>query len=149
MLSRGERLDWFGSAEIVTETFIAALAFYVFLAHSATSRAPYLNPRLLLDRNYVIGIVTAVARMKKVTAQETSSVVADSEPCTCGRIATTEKVAALKDVEATTTVMSTKIRRDTVSWRVGWLTLAVTASPVPCFGSPSMRPPSMERRCFE
>jgi MFS transporter, DHA2 family, multidrug resistance protein len=56
MLSRGERLDWFGSAEIVTETFIAALAFYVFLAHSATSRAPYLNPRLLLDRNYVIGI---------------------------------------------------------------------------------------------
>jgi MFS transporter, DHA2 family, multidrug resistance protein len=56
LLSRGERLDWFGSTEIKLETFIAALAFYVFIAHSLTTRHPYLNPRLLLDRNFVIGI---------------------------------------------------------------------------------------------
>ena len=56
LLSRGERLDWFGSTEIMVETFIAALAFYIFIAHSLTAWNPYLNPRLLLDRNYVIGI---------------------------------------------------------------------------------------------
>lgn len=56
LLSRGERLDWFGSTEIVVETLVAALAFYVFIAHSLTASFPYLNPRLLLDRNYVIGI---------------------------------------------------------------------------------------------
>ena len=60
LLSRGERLDWFGSTEIVVETFIAGLAFYIFLAHSLTARDPYLNPRLLLDRNYVIGIFLIV-----------------------------------------------------------------------------------------
>lgn len=56
LLSRGERLDWFGSTEIIIETFVAALAFYVFVAHSLTVHRPYLNPGLLLDRNYVIGI---------------------------------------------------------------------------------------------
>jgi DHA2 family multidrug resistance protein len=56
LLSRGERLDWFASTEIILETFVAALAFYIFLAHSLTAWNPYLNPRLLLDRNYVIGI---------------------------------------------------------------------------------------------
>ena len=56
LLSRGERLDWFGSTEIVVETFVAALAFYIFIAHSLTAWNPYLNPRLLLDRNYVIGL---------------------------------------------------------------------------------------------
>jgi DHA2 family multidrug resistance protein len=60
LLSRGERLDWFGSTEIIVETFIAALAFYIFLAHSLTARKPYLNPSLLLDRNYVIGIFLIV-----------------------------------------------------------------------------------------
>jgi MFS transporter, DHA2 family, multidrug resistance protein len=57
LLSRGERLDWFGSREIIVETIVAALAFYVFLAHSVTAWNPYLNPRLLLDRNYVIGVL--------------------------------------------------------------------------------------------
>ena len=56
MLSRGQRLDWFESPEIVIEAIVAALALYIFIAHSLTSRAPYLSPRLLLDRNYVIGL---------------------------------------------------------------------------------------------
>ena len=57
VLSRGQRLDWFESGEIVLETFIAVLAFWVFLAHSLTARHPFLNLRLLLDRNYALGLV--------------------------------------------------------------------------------------------
>ena len=56
VLSRGQRLDWFESTEIIAEVVVAALAFYVFLVHSATAERPYLSPRLLLDRNYVIGL---------------------------------------------------------------------------------------------
>jgi DHA2 family multidrug resistance protein len=57
VLSRGQRLDWFGSGEIVLETIGAGAAFYLFLAHSLTARRPFLNLRLLLDRNYAIGLV--------------------------------------------------------------------------------------------
>ena len=57
VLSRGQRLDWFDSGEIVVEALLAALAFYVFIAHSLTTRAPFLNLRLLLDRNYSLGLV--------------------------------------------------------------------------------------------
>jgi MFS transporter, DHA2 family, multidrug resistance protein len=57
VLSRGQRLDWFESGEIVLETIGAAVAFYLFLAHSLTAQRPFLNLRLLLDRNYAIGLV--------------------------------------------------------------------------------------------
>ncbi len=57
VLSRGQRLDWYESAEIVLETIIAGLAFYVFVVHSLTSHRPFLNLRLLLDRNYSLGLV--------------------------------------------------------------------------------------------
>src|SRR3954469_11944120 len=52
VLSRGQRLDWYESGEIVLETLGAAFAFYVFIVHSLTTRRPFLNLRLLLDRNY-------------------------------------------------------------------------------------------------
>jgi DHA2 family multidrug resistance protein len=57
VLSRGQRLDWFESTEIMIEAFIAVLAFWIFLAHSLTTDRPFLNLRLLLDRNYAIGLV--------------------------------------------------------------------------------------------
>ncbi len=57
VLSRGQRLDWYDSPEIMLETLGAALAFYVFVAHSLTVPAPFLNLRLLLDRNYALGLV--------------------------------------------------------------------------------------------
>ncbi|MCW5746220.1 MAG: DHA2 family efflux MFS transporter permease subunit [Alphaproteobacteria bacterium] len=57
VLSRGQRLDWFDSSEIVVETLVALLAFYVFVAHSLTAKAPFLNLRLLLDRNYSLGLM--------------------------------------------------------------------------------------------
>jgi DHA2 family multidrug resistance protein len=57
VLARGVRLDWFQSTEIILECLIAVLAFYVFIAHCLTSSAPFLNLRLLADRNYSIGLV--------------------------------------------------------------------------------------------
>jgi len=57
VLARGVRLDWFQSTEIVVECLVAGLAFYVFLVHCLTSDAPFLNLRLLADRNYSIGLV--------------------------------------------------------------------------------------------
>lgn len=57
VLSRGQRLDWFDSTEILIEAFIAVLAFWIFFAHSLTTERPFLNLKLLLDRNYAIGLV--------------------------------------------------------------------------------------------
>jgi DHA2 family multidrug resistance protein len=57
MLDRGERADWFDSAEIITWAALAALALYAFIVHSATAERPFLDPRLLADRNFSVGIV--------------------------------------------------------------------------------------------
>src|SRR5438105_9665917 len=57
VLSRGQRVDWYESPEIVIETIGAGLAFYVFVTHSLTAERPFLNPRLLLDKNYALGLV--------------------------------------------------------------------------------------------
>ncbi len=56
-LSRGQRLDWFQSPEIVVEVFVAAVGFYMFVAHSLTHDKPFLNLKLLLNRNYAIGLI--------------------------------------------------------------------------------------------
>ena len=57
MLDRGLRLDWFESPEIIIEAAVAGLAFYIFLVHSLTAPHPFLNLRLLLNRNYSIGLM--------------------------------------------------------------------------------------------
>jgi DHA2 family multidrug resistance protein len=57
VLARGVRLDWFDSTEIVIECLVAAIAFYVFLVHSLGTREPFVNLKLLSDRNYAIGLV--------------------------------------------------------------------------------------------
>ncbi len=57
VLSRGQRLDWFDSGEIFLETFLAVLAGYLFIVHSLTTRKPFINLRLLLNRNYALGLV--------------------------------------------------------------------------------------------
>lgn len=68
VLSRGQRVDWFDSPEIWIETVAAAVAFYIFLAHSLTSDKPFLNLRLLLDRNYALGLgLVGVFGMLNVT----------------------------------------------------------------------------------
>jgi DHA2 family multidrug resistance protein len=57
VLARGVRLDWFESTEIILECLIAAVAFYVFIFHCLTTTSPFLNLKLLTDRNYAIGLV--------------------------------------------------------------------------------------------
>ncbi len=57
MLDRGQRHDWFNSPEIVIEAALAMAAFYVFLVHSLTAERPFLNLRLLLNRNYSLGLI--------------------------------------------------------------------------------------------
>jgi MFS transporter, DHA2 family, multidrug resistance protein len=57
VLSRGQRLDWYESPEIWLETIGAVFAFYIFVVHSLTVERPFLNPRLLLDRNYALGLL--------------------------------------------------------------------------------------------
>jgi DHA2 family multidrug resistance protein len=59
MLSRGGRLDWFESAEILVLAALAAAAFWVFVVHTATSDEPFLQPAMFKDRNFVIGMVMA------------------------------------------------------------------------------------------
>ena len=55
MLDRGEREGWFESTEIVIECSLAVLCGWIFLTHSVTSDRPFLDPRLLLERNFVLG----------------------------------------------------------------------------------------------
>ena len=38
------------------ECLIAAIAFYVFLVHSLGAQEPFVNLKLLTDRNYAIGL---------------------------------------------------------------------------------------------
>ncbi|MBS0241646.1 MAG: DHA2 family efflux MFS transporter permease subunit [Proteobacteria bacterium] len=57
VLSRGQRLDWFDSNEILIEAVIAVVAFYVFLSHSLTTKNTFLNLGHFRDRNYAIGCV--------------------------------------------------------------------------------------------
>ena len=57
VLARGQRLDWFESPEIVVETVLAATALFMFVAHTLTAERPFLDPKLLTDPNYALGLV--------------------------------------------------------------------------------------------
>ncbi|MGE0419275.1 MAG: DHA2 family efflux MFS transporter permease subunit, partial [Acetobacteraceae bacterium] len=57
VLSRGQRQDWFESTEIVLEAIIAVVAFFMFVVHSLTAEKPFLDPKLLADPNYALGLV--------------------------------------------------------------------------------------------
>jgi len=59
VFDRGQRLDWFESTEIAVTTVIGLVAFWIFIAHCLTASKPFLNPRLLLDRNFAVGTVIA------------------------------------------------------------------------------------------
>ncbi|MDX2156149.1 MAG: DHA2 family efflux MFS transporter permease subunit [Hyphomicrobiaceae bacterium] len=59
IFDRGQRLDWFDSSLIVTCTFLGILSFWIFAAHCVTASDPFLNPRLLLDRNFAVGTLLA------------------------------------------------------------------------------------------
>ena len=57
MFSRGQRLDWFESTEIIAAAFLAAIAFYMFIVHSLTAKNPFVRLSLFKDRNYSLGMM--------------------------------------------------------------------------------------------
>ncbi len=59
IFDRGHRLDWFESTQIILYAFIGALALWVFVVHCLTVPQPFLNPRLLRDRNFSLGVLLA------------------------------------------------------------------------------------------
>lgn len=59
MLDRGERQDWLESLEIQIEAGLALLGMYLFIVHSLSSNTPIVNVRLMLDRNYTLGLLLA------------------------------------------------------------------------------------------
>ncbi len=61
MLDRGEQKDWFSSTEILVETVLAGLGFYLFVIHMFTAQKPFLTPAIFRDRNFVAGLVIMFA----------------------------------------------------------------------------------------
>ncbi|MFV0296374.1 MAG: DHA2 family efflux MFS transporter permease subunit [Hyphomicrobiaceae bacterium] len=59
MIDRGERQDWFESLEVQIEAGISILGFYVFIVHALSAKSPIVNLRLMLDRNYALGLILA------------------------------------------------------------------------------------------
>lgn len=57
MLDRGESQNWFSSPEIMTETILCVMAFYLFIAHMFTHKQPFIEPGLFKDRNFSVGLV--------------------------------------------------------------------------------------------
>ncbi len=60
MLDRGHRLDWFASFEILAEATLIVATLGIFIAHTALSRRPFLNPRMFTDWNFSVGVVMAL-----------------------------------------------------------------------------------------
>jgi len=57
VLDRGEQKDWFASNEIIVASALSGLGLYIFIVHSATSKHPFIDPRVLRDRNFISGIL--------------------------------------------------------------------------------------------
>ena len=60
IFDRGHRLDWFESTEMILFAFTGVVALWIFVVHCLTVPEPFVNPRLLLDRNFTIGILLAL-----------------------------------------------------------------------------------------
>jgi MFS transporter, DHA2 family, multidrug resistance protein len=53
-LDRGTLKDWFGSQEIILQSIVCGIGFYLFLIHTLTYKKPFIDPRLFADRNFVV-----------------------------------------------------------------------------------------------
>lgn len=56
VLDRGEREDWIESGTIVTLLIVMAAAFAMFIANSTLVAHPFINPTVLRNQNYLIGL---------------------------------------------------------------------------------------------
>lgn len=61
MVDRGERNDWFDSAEIIIECMAGIICLYLFIVHSLTWRQPYLDLRILANRDLAVGLALVAA----------------------------------------------------------------------------------------
>jgi DHA2 family multidrug resistance protein len=59
VFDRGQKLDWFESPVIIACTFLGGLSFWMFIVQCMTAEQPFLNPSLLLDRNFAVGTFIA------------------------------------------------------------------------------------------
>ena len=58
MLDRGEQVDWFSSPEIWIELGLSITGVLgVRRPHGDRPRAPFIDPKIFLDRNFVTGLV--------------------------------------------------------------------------------------------
>jgi MFS transporter, DHA2 family, multidrug resistance protein len=57
MLDRGERMEWFNSAEIWAEAAVSVMGFYLYLVHVLTTKAHFLDKALFKDRNFVLSAI--------------------------------------------------------------------------------------------
>jgi DHA2 family multidrug resistance protein len=57
MLDRGGRNDWFNSIETIIEAVMTLVSLYVFIVHTFTIERPFLNPAMLRDQNYAVGLL--------------------------------------------------------------------------------------------
>jgi DHA2 family multidrug resistance protein len=58
---RGSSQDWFNSLEIIIETVLAGLGFYLFIVHMFTADNPFIPPRLFKDVGFLSGFFTMFA----------------------------------------------------------------------------------------
>ena len=57
MLDRGERTGWFDANETVLAAAVAVAALWIYVGHSLTTAQPFLDFKLLRDRNFSIGLL--------------------------------------------------------------------------------------------
>jgi DHA2 family multidrug resistance protein len=57
LVDRGERLEWFNSAEIWAEAIVSALGFYFYVVHVLTTEVHFLDKALFKDRNFVLSTI--------------------------------------------------------------------------------------------
>ena len=61
MLDRGERNDWFDSVEITLECLVGIVCLYLFVVHCLSWRNPYIDLRILANRQLTIGLLLVLA----------------------------------------------------------------------------------------
>ncbi|MDA0654929.1 MAG: MDR family MFS transporter [Proteobacteria bacterium] len=57
LLDQGGRLEWFESNVIIAFAVLAGLGAYLFAIHIVTAEDTYVNPRVFLNRDFVIGMI--------------------------------------------------------------------------------------------
>ena len=61
MLDRGERNDWFDSTETILECLAGVVCLYLFVVHSLTWKRPYIDLRILANRDLAVGLLLVAA----------------------------------------------------------------------------------------